>query len=101
MNIHISASELAILTGHNTYRDKKELYVKYWKKYWKSDYEQTVAYLKTKGKKAKLPETSSETVQRIARENNVPVVVFSIHETGAFANVIKGKGKFTTIKSLR
>jgi hypothetical protein len=71
MNIHISASELAILTGHNTYRDKKELYVKYWKKYWKSDYEQTVAYLKTKGKKAKLPETSSETVQRIARENNV------------------------------
>ena len=37
----------------------------------------------------------------IARENNVPVVVFSIHEAGAFANVIKEKGKFTTIKNLR
>ena len=37
MNIHISASELAVLTGHNTYRDKSELYVKYWKKYWKDD----------------------------------------------------------------
>ena len=37
----------------------------------------------------------------IARENNVPVIVFSIHDTGAFANVIMGKGKFTTIKNLR
>jgi hypothetical protein len=71
MNIHISASELAILTGHNTYRDKKELYIKYWKKYWKSDYEKTMNYLKGKGKTAKLPETSSETVQRIAKENNI------------------------------
>ena len=34
----------------------------------------------------------------LARENNVPVVVFSIHETGAFSQVIAGKGKFTIIQ---
>ena len=71
MNIHISASELAILTGHNTYRDKKELYVKYWKKYWKEDYEIILGNISSSNKVAKLPETSSETVQRIAKENNI------------------------------
>ena len=71
MNIHISASELAIITGHNTYRDKSELYVKYWKKYWKSDYDRVLAKIESGDKKPKLPETSSETVQRIARENNI------------------------------
>ena len=71
MNIHISASELAVITGHNTYRDKSELYVKYWKKHWKSDYERILSSIESGDKKAKLPETSSETVQRIARENNI------------------------------
>ena len=33
----------------------------------------------------------------LARENNVPVVVFSIHESGAFSQVVAGKGKFTII----
>ena len=71
MNIHISASELAILTGHNTYRSSKELYVKYWKKHWLDDYNKTLSLLKKQKKKIKLPETSSETVQRIAKENNL------------------------------
>ena len=34
----------------------------------------------------------------LARENNVPVVVFSIHERGAFSQVVAGKGKFTIIQ---
>ena len=34
----------------------------------------------------------------LARENNVPVVVFSIHDRGAFSQVIAGKGKFTIIR---
>ena len=34
----------------------------------------------------------------LARENNVPVIVFSIHERGAFSQVVAGKGKFTIIK---
>ena len=34
----------------------------------------------------------------LARENNVPLVVFSIHDRGAFSQVIAGKGKFTIIQ---
>ena len=34
----------------------------------------------------------------LARENNVPVIVFSIHEKGAFSNVVSGNGNFTIIK---
>ena len=33
----------------------------------------------------------------LARENNIPIVVFSIHTPGAFAEAIKGQGKFTLI----
>ena len=34
----------------------------------------------------------------LARENNVPVIVFSIHEIGAFAKVVSGDGKFSIIQ---
>ena len=34
----------------------------------------------------------------LARENQIPSVVFNIHEKGAFAKVMKSKGKFTIIK---
>lgn len=33
----------------------------------------------------------------LARENNIPIVVFSIHEHGEFARVMCGDGKFTII----
>ncbi|MBL4721703.1 MAG: UMP kinase [Alphaproteobacteria bacterium] len=33
----------------------------------------------------------------LARENKIPIIVFSIHRAGGFADVIKGKGTFTTI----
>ena len=33
----------------------------------------------------------------LARENNIPIIVFSIHTQGAFIEVINGKGKFTVI----
>ena len=33
----------------------------------------------------------------LARENAIPIVVFSIRDSGAFANVIKGEGKYTII----
>ena len=35
----------------------------------------------------------------LARENNVPVIVFSIHEIGAFSKVVSGNGKFTIIQN--
>ena len=37
----------------------------------------------------------------LARENNIPIVVFSIHTPGGFAEAIKGYGKFTLIRNKR
>ncbi|MCH7710443.1 MAG: UMP kinase [Proteobacteria bacterium] len=33
----------------------------------------------------------------LARENNIPILVFSVHNRGAFVDVVSGKGKFTVI----
>ena len=33
----------------------------------------------------------------LARENRLPIIVFNIHEEGAFTSVIKGEGRFTTV----
>jgi uridylate kinase len=33
----------------------------------------------------------------LARENNIPILVFSIHSPGALADVVAGRGKFTII----
>jgi uridylate kinase len=33
----------------------------------------------------------------LARDNKLPIVVFSIHKPGTFANVVQGAGRFTTI----
>jgi uridylate kinase len=34
----------------------------------------------------------------LARENNIPILVFSIHESGAFAEVLRGKGRYTIVE---
>ncbi|MBT3991378.1 MAG: UMP kinase [Rhodospirillaceae bacterium] len=34
----------------------------------------------------------------LCRENSIPIIVFSIHSTGAFADVMTGKGKSTIIR---
>jgi uridylate kinase len=34
----------------------------------------------------------------LARENNIPIVVFSIEQAGQFARALKGQGKFTIIR---
>ena len=34
----------------------------------------------------------------LARENDIPIIVFSIHEPGEFTRVVCGKGTFTIIK---
>src|SRR5262245_16041094 len=33
----------------------------------------------------------------LCRENRIPIVVFSVHKPGAFAEVMSGKGKFTIV----
>ena len=37
----------------------------------------------------------------LARENEIPILVFSIHTPGAFAEVVKGRGKSTIIRELQ
>ena len=34
----------------------------------------------------------------LARENSIPIIVFSIHEKGAFAKIIGGEGRGTVVK---
>ncbi len=34
----------------------------------------------------------------LARENGIPILVFSIHDQGAFAEVVCGAGTFTVIE---
>ena len=36
----------------------------------------------------------------LARENKLPIIVFNIHETGAFTAVMQGEGRFTTVVDL-
>jgi uridylate kinase len=33
----------------------------------------------------------------LARENGIPILVFSIHNAGAFAEVVAGRGRFTIV----
>ena len=33
----------------------------------------------------------------LARENNIPILVFSIYEPGAFAEILRGAGRYTTV----
>ena len=35
----------------------------------------------------------------LARENNIPILVFSIYEPGAFAEVVRGQGRYTIIQN--
>ena len=37
----------------------------------------------------------------LARENNIPILVFSIDEPGSFAGVLRGEGAFTVIDNNR
>lgn len=37
------------------------------------------------------------TAVSLARENNIPIVVFSVREKGNFAKAVKGEGKFTVV----
>lgn len=41
------------------------------------------------------------TAVALARENHIPIIVYSIHEKGGFANVLQGKGRFTIVSDDR
>ena len=67
MNICIYASELAVITGHNTYKDVSEIIIKLWQKNFPEDYESII-------KEAKVNvESPDEYIQRISKENNINI----------------------------
>ena len=37
----------------------------------------------------------------LARENRIPILVFSIFENGGFADIVQGKGRYTIIEDTR
>ncbi|HZL58154.1 MAG TPA: UMP kinase [Stellaceae bacterium] len=37
----------------------------------------------------------------LARESHIPILVFSIHQNGAFADVMRGQGRFTIIEEAK
>ena len=49
-----------------------------------------------------LPELgdASSSAISLSRENNIPIIVFSIHDTGEFEKVVFGNGTWTTIKEM-
>ena len=55
----------------------------------------TLSYKEVLNKDLQVMDASAIT---LARENNIPILVFSIHTPGSFVEVIYGKGKFTIIK---
>ncbi|MGH6933473.1 MAG: UMP kinase [Dongiaceae bacterium] len=53
-----------------------------------------VSYLEVLSRDLKVMDAAAVS---LARENRIPILVFSIHKEGTFADVIAGKGKFTII----
>lgn len=53
-----------------------------------------LTYLDVLSKDLKVMDTAAIS---LARESGIPILVFSIHEAGAFATVLQGKGLFTLI----
>ena len=67
MNICIYASELAVITGHNQYKDLAEIMVKLWQKNFPKDYESIISEAGVK------VESPDEYIQRISKENNINI----------------------------
>lgn len=58
----------------------------------------TLTYLDVLARDLKVMDASAIS---LARENDIPILVFSIHTSGAFAEVIQGRGNFTIITEER
>lgn len=57
---------------------------------------ETLSYQKVLAEDLRVMDASAVTLMR---DNNIPIIVFSIHETGEFDAVMSGKGTCTTIQS--
>jgi len=67
------ASDLSVITGHNPYKDKSEIILKYWKRHFKDDYLNTKEFMKQGNIGEKIEETHMQCLERIAKENNLDV----------------------------
>ena len=56
---------------------------------------ETLTYDEVISKNLKVMDTSAVA---LARENNLPIIVFSLHTSGALENVLNGLGRYTEIK---
>ena len=72
-NIFMCASDLAVITGDNPYKDIEEIILKYWKKHYKNNYLNCVENIEKSNKQIKKEETHYETINRISKENNINI----------------------------
>ena len=72
-NITVCATDLAVITGHNTYNTKDEIILKYWKRHFKSSYDDCSEKMKSKKIKLKKDETDYDTIKRIIKDNNIKI----------------------------
>lgn len=56
---------------------------------------ESLTYLEVLAKDLRVMDASAVT---LARDNDIPILVFSIHEPGAFADVVRGGGRKTIIR---
>jgi len=67
MRICIYSSELAVITGHNTYKDVSEIILKLWQKNFPEDFQQIL------DEKKIVVESPDEYIQRISKENKLDI----------------------------
>jgi len=72
-NITVCATDLAVITGHNPYKTKDEIILKYWQRHFKSSYDDCLERMKSKKIKLKKDETDYDTIKRIIKDNNITI----------------------------
>ena len=55
---------------------------------------ESLSYLDVLSRDLKVMDAAAVT---LSRENRIPILVFSIHDAGAFADVLQGRGRFTIV----
>ena len=68
--ICIYASDLAVITGHNTYQTLDELMYKLWERNFRSDYMECITSIQSEGQEV-VQETKQDYIQRITKEYNI------------------------------
>jgi len=67
MELIINISQIAIITGHNQYKTKRDFLIEFWQKYDKKDYEK---FSKSLGF---IKESDKEIIEKIASKNNIDI----------------------------